>query len=303
VLEIQDKALAGAYTVEFQEMWGSGTDVPSAPASRFGARKIDNTPHRFVIGGVPVDSYFSPSDRTTSKIIEIIDKAGNSVNFALLTFTRSDIANALNARHTAGVQVRGLFDNNSDTGSQFSFLVNNGMDVLIDVNGAFLHHKYAIVDAEAGKSLPNYVITGSHNWSSSAENSNNENTLIIEDHRIANLYLQEFKARYLESGGAGSIVVSVDGNHAVPESFGLSQNYPNPFNGIANFGVEIADWAHAEIRIYDILGREVAFILNEDMAPGAYTIQWNSGSIPSGIYFVRLTAGNFIETRKVILIK
>ncbi|HEX9615090.1 MAG TPA: phospholipase D-like domain-containing protein [Bacteroidota bacterium] len=303
VIRIQDKALAGAYTVEFQEMWGSTTDTPSAPASRFGARKIDNTPHRFVIGGVAIESYFSPSDRTTSRIIATVEGAVHSVNIALLTFTRSDIANALKDLHDAGVQVRGLLDNSSDTGSQFNFLVNNGMDFLIDVNSAFLHHKYAVVDAEAGKSLPNYVITGSHNWSSSAENSNNENTLIIEDHRIANLYLQEFKARYVESGGSATIVVNVGEETAVPESFGVSRNYPNPFNGITNFELRVANWTHVELRVYDVLGREVSTILSEPIAPGLYSVQWNSEKNPSGVYFLRLTAGSFVETKKMLLIR
>src|SRR5574338_1342144 len=65
----QDVALAGAYTVEFQEEWGSSTDVPNSQNSRFGSRKLNNTPHNFVIGDSKVQSYFSPSDGTNYRIV------------------------------------------------------------------------------------------------------------------------------------------------------------------------------------------------------------------------------------------
>ncbi|MBI2620035.1 MAG: T9SS type A sorting domain-containing protein [Ignavibacteriales bacterium] len=308
-IEIQDKAVAGAFTVEFQEMWGSSTDTPNASVSRFGARKTDNTPHRFVVGGVPIELSFSPSDRTTSKIIRTVEGAEHSVNVAMLTFTRSDIANALKARHDAGVKVRGLLDNSSDTGSQFNFLVNNGLDFLIDVNSAFLHHKYAVVDAEAGRSLPNHAITGSHNWSSAAENSNNENTLIIESNRIANLYLQEFKARYLESGGQGSIVVTVgaDGSN-VPDRFSLSQNYPNPFNPTTTLLFTLHTSLFTTLKVYDLLGREVVTLVETDLKAGEHVLRWDGRDrvgkqVSTGVYYYRLTAGDLVQTRKMILVR
>ena len=73
-IELQDAALGKAYTVEFNEMWGSATETPNAGASRFGQRKTNNTPHRFLIGGIPVQSYFSPSDQTTSHIVESLKR-------------------------------------------------------------------------------------------------------------------------------------------------------------------------------------------------------------------------------------
>ena len=85
----------------------------------------------------------------------------------------------------------------------------------------FLHHKYAIVDAEPLGYTP-YVITGSHNWSSSAENRNDENTLIIQDDGTANYYLQEFAARYYEAGGTDSIeiVTSVEYESGIDDTTG-----------------------------------------------------------------------------------
>jgi len=206
-IEIQDVALAGAFTAEFNEMWGSSTDTPNQSNSRFGARKTDNTPHKFVIGGKSVQCYFSPSDRTTSNIASTLRQAQHSIGVAILTFTRKDLADTLIVEKNQGQKVRVVLDNNTDINNQYSYLQSNGVDVHLKGGSGLLHHKYAIVDAEqVGGS--HYTITGSHNWSNSAEGSNNENTLIIKDARIANLYLQEFAARYYEAGGTDSIYVT-----------------------------------------------------------------------------------------------
>ena len=312
---IQDKALAGAITTELNEMWGSESDTPSAASSRFGARKTDNTPHRFVVNGVPLELYFSPSDRVTSRIISTVEKSTSSVYFALLTFTRSDISSTLKAKHDAGITVRGLFDNSSDQGSQFSFLSSNGIDVLVDVNSAFLHHKYAIIDSDK-KNRPNFLITGSHNWSSSAENSNNENTLIVESNRLANLYLQEFKARYLESGGQGAILVKTDrvGN-SVPLQFKLSQNYPNPFNPSTTVEYDLPSKSRITVKVYSILGSEVATLIDREQGAGSYRLVWNGRDsagrgLSSGVYFLRMegqsldnSGQRFLQVQKMLLVK
>ncbi|OYV90874.1 MAG: hypothetical protein B7Z73_05830 [Planctomycetia bacterium 21-64-5] len=224
-LEIQDKALANAYTMEFNEMWGSSTDTPNASQSRFGIRKTDNTPHRFNIGGNLIESYFSPSDQTTLHIYKTLKAATSSINICMLTFTRSDLAQALITAKAAGDKVRVVLDNNTDSGNQFSALQAGNVDIHLKGSSltGLLHHKYALIDAENSKA-DETVITGSHNWSNAAETSNNENTLIIHDARVANLYLQEFKARYIEAGGSDAIVLGVKRTgDGIPTAFGLGQ--------------------------------------------------------------------------------
>lgn len=88
-----------------------------------------------------------------------------------------------------------------------------------------------------------------------------------------------------------------------PKSFSLSQNYPNPFNPATkiNFGVPIRSFA--EIIIYNSLGQEITQIVNQELAPGIYSVDWNASNYPSGVYFYRLTAGDYSETKKMILMK
>ncbi|MHB1051029.1 MAG: phospholipase D-like domain-containing protein [Bacteroidota bacterium] len=302
-IEIQDKALANAYTLEFEEMWGSSTETPNAGASRFGARKHDNVPHLFSINGVPLELYFSPSDRTNNQIITTVNKAKHSVNFALLTFTRSDIGNALYAQKQSGVKVRGIFDNGTDQGSQFDTLKARGLDIFLAANlTGFLHHKYAIVDPD-GADSNQYVLTGSHNWSSAAENSNNENTIIVRSQRLANLYLQEFAVRYKDAGGKDVLLHAGDRSTGIPADFALEQNYPNPFNPATTVRFSVADARFVTLKVFDILGREVATLVNEQLRPGNYSIQWNGSSLASGVYFYRIEAGNFRQTKKMLLQK
>jgi len=303
-VEIQDKALANAYTIEFNEMWGSASESPNAAATRFGARKTDNTPHLFIIGGTRIESYFSPSDRVTNRIVSTLGQAKSSISLALLTLTRSDVADVLVAKKAAGVAVRGVIDNKIDQGSQVTYLQGQGVDLLIDPNAnAYLHHKYAVVDANAPASS-NAVITGSHNWSSAAETANNENTLIVYGPRVANLYYQEFKARYTESGGSGNIALGVrQSSPSLPSEFGLQQNYPNPFNPATVIGFSVASQGRVTVTVFDVLGREIAVLVNDWMQPGAYTVPWNAQSVPSGVYFYQLRAGAVVHTKKMCLQK
>jgi len=220
VIEIQDAALANAYTIEFEEMWGSSTETPNPTQSKFGPRKSNNTPHNFNVNGIPVKLFFSPSDNTTFQIRSTLAKSVNSISSCLLTFTRRDIADTLIAEKNRGSKVRLVMDNNTDENNQYSYLLSSGIDVHLKGGSGLLHHKYAIVDAD-WLSGSQFLITGSHNWSNSAEYSNDENTLIIEDGRVSNLYLQEFAARYYEAGGTDSIHLT-----AIP-IFSVSKNIMN----------------------------------------------------------------------------
>jgi hypothetical protein len=113
-------------------------------------------------------------------------------------------------------------------------------------------------------------------------------------------------------GGGGLILHTTTGGDPigiepistlVPDKFSLSQNYPNPFNPSTHFEFRIADFGLVNLTIYDALGREVETIVNENLKPGTYKVDWNATKYPSGVYFYRITAGEFTDTKKMILIK
>ncbi len=89
----------------------------------------------------------------------------------------------------------------------------------------------------------------------------------------------------------------------LPSSFSLDQNYPNPFNPSTEIRYQLPAGSMVLLKIYDVLGREVATLVNEFQQPGQYVKSFHGTSLPSGVYLYRLTAGNKVETKKMILIK
>ena len=83
----------------------------------------------------------------------------------------------------------------------------------------------------------------------------------------------------------------------------LSQNYPNPFNPVTTIKYQFPERGFVTLKVYDVLGNEVATLVNEEKPAGGYEVEWNASDLPSGIYFYRMRAGNFIDTKKLILLK
>jgi hypothetical protein len=105
--------------------------------------------------------------------------------------------------------------------------------------------------------------------------------------------------------------VQDDGGVSVPNIFALSQNYPNPFNGTTNVEFQMARFGKVSLKVYDLLGREVAALLEGDKPPGLYRVRWDTKKVASGVYFYRLivsdgsggAAQRFVATKKMILMK
>jgi hypothetical protein len=89
----------------------------------------------------------------------------------------------------------------------------------------------------------------------------------------------------------------------IPERFMLGQNYPNPFNSITNYELGITNEEHIDLKVYDVLGREVATLVSDLLKPGVYRVRWDASGFASGIYFSTLTAGGVQITRRMILMK
>ena len=89
----------------------------------------------------------------------------------------------------------------------------------------------------------------------------------------------------------------------IPNYFNISQNYPNPFNPTTVINYSVPRSNMVTIRVYDILGNETATLVNEEKPAGSYSINFNASRLSSGVYFYRMQAGSFVETKKLILMK
>jgi hypothetical protein len=118
---------------------------------------------------------------------------------------------------------------------------------------------------------------------------------------------------YIDNGNNGTIDDSVNvvnqytginnGKETIPTEFRLFQNYPNPFNPNTTINYSIPNFSFVTIKVFDIMGRLIQMLVDEEKAAGNYSVIFNGSNLASGIYFYRMQAGDFIETKKLILLK
>lgn len=178
-LVIHSPVVAAMYEKEFQEMW-DGQFGPKSPSQL--AEQTTN------VDGTPIWIVFTPEDGALEQaIIPLVNAAQFEVRFLAFSFTDYPLANAMIQRFQNGASVAGVYENvGSDTdAAEFDTLFCAGVSVRRDGNPGFMHDKVIIVDQR-------YIITGSLNFSTNAEDSNDENVIILDNAEIARLYLQEF---------------------------------------------------------------------------------------------------------------
>jgi hypothetical protein len=100
---------------------------------------------------------------------------------------------------------------------------------------------------------------------------------------------------------ATNVVEEIDG--LAPRTFSLEQNYPNPFNPSTAIRFSVASSGHVSLNVTDVLGRQVASLVDEILTPGTYSVQWNASSVPSGVYFYTVRSGGMLSTKRMILAK
>jgi len=89
----------------------------------------------------------------------------------------------------------------------------------------------------------------------------------------------------------------------IPSDFSLLQNYPNPFNPVTNIKFDIPQRSIVKISIYDILGKDISVLVNEELNPGTFEVNWDASNFPSGVYFYKIVTDDFTESKKMVLIK
>ncbi|MBL7127518.1 MAG: T9SS type A sorting domain-containing protein [Ignavibacteria bacterium] len=89
----------------------------------------------------------------------------------------------------------------------------------------------------------------------------------------------------------------------IPEKFNLHQNYPNPFNPATNIKFDIPKASYVKLTIYNILGKEITTLVNEKLNIGSYEVNWNGMDYPSGVYFYKMVADDYVNVKKMVLLK
>ncbi len=193
------------FEAEFNQMWGDTDDTPYAGASRTGSNKIEvNDYHEVTVDGILLEAYFSPYNRIANIILDYINyRTLHELDFLMFTFTNYDIYNAMGQQFNNGIIVYGVLEGQqSYNRNAYEYFQSHGIPVVWDNfnsgNGTYLHDKILIID-------DSIVLTGSYNFTMTADTSNDESFVIIHSPEIGQLYKDEFITRYEETGNIYAI--------------------------------------------------------------------------------------------------
>jgi phosphatidylserine/phosphatidylglycerophosphate/cardiolipin synthase-like enzyme len=298
---IQDASLALAYTAEFNMMWGSTGSLPDASLSKFGPDKTDLGSHAFTIEGAQIELYFSPSDGTNTHIQSAISSANTDMYFGMYTFTDNSDASLIASKYNSGVYVAGIDDSYSNSYGPYTTFTNNlgsNFKVYTESGSVIYHNKFLIVDPSDKCSDP-LVLTGSHNWTQSANTVNDENTLIIHNDTAANVYLQSFRANFASLGGSLSIITGCP--TSVPVYTAAQDNaviYPNPTSGVITINYTLQDAQAVSVDIYNVTGQKIISLSDNATLQIVGSHELSCTLKNAGMYFVQFAIGTAHFTRK-----
>ncbi|GAB4505681.1 MAG: phospholipase D-like domain-containing protein [Anaerolineales bacterium] len=181
MLLIRSVKMAENYTTEFEEMF---------VGDKFGPDIVPATPHTtLTIDKTVLETYFAPDDAPVFSLLPLLQNAQKSIYFLAYSFTSDPLGEAIRSRAAEGVTVAGVMDAEqiqSNIGTEYDLFQQAGLDVRPDGNSGLMHHKVIIIDEEI-------VVTGSYNFTNSAETRNDENLVVIYDQQVADYFLQEFQ--------------------------------------------------------------------------------------------------------------
>jgi phosphatidylserine/phosphatidylglycerophosphate/cardiolipin synthase-like enzyme len=181
LMRIHSTKIAENYSVEFNEMFED---------NKFGPDVIAKTPNPTItIDDTRIDTYFSPDDGVLNALVSLLSGAEESIHFLAFSFTSNDLGAIVREKAEAGLTVAGVMDQeqiSSNQGTEYDPFKQADLDVRIDGNAGQMHHKVFIVDEKI-------VVLGSYNFSQSAEERNDENTIIVYNELIAEQFMLEFE--------------------------------------------------------------------------------------------------------------
>ena len=264
-----EQSLAQNYKREFDELWGTNT---THDYNRLGQEKLDNTAHQFLFGETLIESYFSPSDETGCHIMQALASADHHIEIGLLLLTKEDLVDQIITLHNSGILIRVIVEDEESSSQALTRLRNAGVPTRVHEFSSIFHHKYAIIDEGYPDSDP-IVITGSHNWTWSADNINDENTLIVHNQSFANVFRQEFEARWAELQST-SINDFTENNIITIKPNPASDfiELENPFS--ENCTLVVLDATGSRVQSIQISAEAKSKLDLDDYTNGLYFIRW-----------------------------
>ena len=263
---------------------------------------VSNRLLKFYVGNKYVDSDSTNSSGIASAAY-YIPMPSDSVNYSITAFFESD----------------SIFSSQISTSflTVLKHTTNLSLEVISDSIGQSLMLKASLTDSDSiGSRISNREVEFFVNNKYVDSDSTNSSGVASISYSIpassdsVNLSIKASftgNAAYEKSEGTGTYnnkVVGIEKNqNELPTKFAMFQNYPNPFNPASTIRYDIPKNSFVKIIVYDILGREIKILLNEEKSPGSYEINFDAKDLASGIYFYAINAGEFSQSRKMILLK
>ncbi len=192
---------------------------------------------------------------------------------------------------------RGIVLRSTNSGLSFENLVTNNTKPVRKV--FFIDNKYGFAVGDSG--LVIRTTNAGNNWFFQATNTFKD----LNDVWFLN------KDSGFISGDSGLLLITNNGGvtsltqnyQLIPETYNLFQNYPNPFNPNTTIRFDIVKNSRTKLSVYDITGKRISILIDQQLSPGSYTYSFNAENLPGGVYFYRIESANFVQTKKMLLIK
>ncbi len=275
--EIPD--INGDGNTDIVSLWGFGGDIVS------------------LSGSTGTQLWAANLSSANNGTVELLDDA-NGNDAKDLTLSGLQTAARLDSRTGALLWTKGLFS---------SYIRDAGFlgDITGDTIGEVLYStqqpgKVFVLDGTDGDILFEYTF-----GTSISQRADRVNVLNSIDGNTTNEFVAGCRDGRIKcfDGGPGEIIGIISNNSEIPVNFALHQNYPNPFNPVTNIKFDVPKQSIIKIAVYDVIGREVEILVNSELLPGVYSADWNASNFASGVYFFRMTSGEFSDVKKMILVK
>ncbi|MEI7485613.1 MAG: T9SS type A sorting domain-containing protein, partial [Ignavibacteriota bacterium] len=255
----------------------------------------------YILGNPPVPFSVLAADVNTDLVVNVLDVVG-TVNIIL---------------HPGNKMFAHNIEQNDNSGSASLYIQNNNLKLQNTVPVAGIQFKLSGAGAQNVVFTPSSELTNYQVAAGSA--SENSKTFVVFTMSDTSLNsgihtLGTFTGLnngivmnqvYIADGNGNGVITSNEENEntEIPKEYSLNQNYPNPFNPVTTIGFELPKNGFTNLKVYDVTGRLIKTLINENRQAGYYKVSFDASTLASGVYFYKLTSGSYSATKKMIVLK